>query len=60
MNCRLSRLPAPRSAISQVSALKPAAIRRIVNAPPAGTSTVKAADSSDSIGSATNTRPLGY
>ena len=59
MNWRLSRGPAPRSAISQAKLLRPA---RSAGSwmQPAGTRNVKAADCSQFIGSATSTRPLGY
>ena len=57
MNRRLSRLPAPRRAISQVKPLRPPRASGSW-AHPAGTRKVKAADSSQLIGSATSTRPL--
>ena len=59
MNWRLSRGPAPRSAISQVKLLRPPRSAGSWTQP-AGTRKVNAADCSAAIGSATNTRPFGY
>ena len=58
MNWRPSRLPAPRSVISQVKLLRPLRSGGS-KTQPAGIRKVKAADCSDGIGSATSTRPLG-
>ena len=58
MNCRLSRGPAPRSVISQVSVASPCRSAGSLMHP-AGTRKENAADCSQCIGWARSTRPLG-